>query len=349
MNPTTRLPSPRLALLLSALAVAAACSRAGSPRSDRQQGSRLTALPASTCVLAGTVRTCELWARPGTLTLPDGSSVTVWGYADSLAGAATVPGPTIVATEGETLEIVLHNDLAEPTALLVKGQPQPPDLDGVASAGSKTYTFPAIAPGSHLYEAGPVEGKAHQVPMGLYGALVVRPAAAPSTQAYADPATAYEDEALMVLSEIDPSLHASADPSQFDLRAFAPSYRLINGKAFPETASIPTAAGNRVLLRYVNAGLQHHAMAVLGAHQSIIAADGAARTYPYRVVSESLPPGQSLDAIVTIPATAAAGSRFAVHEGSMMLHNAGGAAFGGMLTFLDVGTATPGLDKKTAD
>ena len=41
--------------------------------------------------------------------------------------------------------------------------------------------------------------------MGLYGALVVRPATA--GQAYDDAATAFDDEAVLVLSEIDPALN----------------------------------------------------------------------------------------------------------------------------------------------
>jgi hypothetical protein len=75
---------------------------------------------------------------------------------------------------------------------------------------------------------------------------------------YGSPLSAFDDETALVLSEVDPSFNAN--PMSFDLRKFQPIYRLINGKAYPETAPIATAAGRRVLLRYVNAGLSAHAM-----------------------------------------------------------------------------------------
>ena len=59
-----------------------------------------------------------------------------------------------------------------------------PDQTGVAAGGGTTsYTFTAGAPGTYLYEAGLIPGSQYQVAMGLYGALVVRPAGLPD-QAY---------------------------------------------------------------------------------------------------------------------------------------------------------------------
>ena len=76
--------------------------------------------------------------------------------------------------------------------------------------------------------------------MGLYGVLDRPPAGAPG-QAYADAATAFSDEALVVLGEVDPALNNSAAPWNVDLRYFAPKYSLINGVAYPGTADPSTA------------------------------------------------------------------------------------------------------------
>ncbi len=76
--------------------------------------------------------------------------------------------------------------------------------------------------------------------MGLYGALIVRPPAA--GQAYDDPATAFDDEAVLVLSEIDPALNNSATPATFDMRKYAPRYFLINGRTHPDTAPVVVPA-----------------------------------------------------------------------------------------------------------
>lgn len=299
--------------------------------------------PSTACTAPGTgTVTCELWAKVGTLSLPGGATAPVWGYAASATGAAEVPGPALIANAGDTVVVTLHNDLAAATALQFEGQAMMPDLTGAAAGNQKTYTFTAAAPGTFLYEAGPLPNAQHQVPMGLYGALIVRPAAA--NQAYANPDSAYNDEALLVLSEIDPALNNSANPAAFDLRNYKPKYWLINGKAYPQTVAIDTAPGNKVLLRTVNAGQETHTMALLGAYQKVLAKAGAELPFYRQVVSEVLSTGQSMDAIALVPAAAPAGSRFAFYDGSLLLHNNGAAGFGGMLTFLTIPAGGPGAD-----
>ncbi len=311
-------------------------------------------LPATTCTSTdATTRTCNLWARPGTLSLPGGATAAIWGYADSDTGAATVPGPTLIVNQGETVTVNLTNDLPEATALLFQGQALPPDLSGAtAGGGTRSYTFVASAPGTYLYEAGLLSNAQHQTGMGLYGALIVRPTSDGTAtgipilaQAYPD-TTTFDDEALLVLGEIDPELGKS--PATFDMRDYAPRYFLINGKAYPDTEPVPSAAGNKVLLRYVNAGIQHHSMAMLGMRQNFVAKDASrlpAATHD--VVAESLAPGQTGDAVVQVPSSATTDSRFALYDGNLMLHNNGAPGFGGMLTFVTVGTGT--VDHRARD
>jgi len=284
----------------------------------------------------------NLYAVSGTAALP-GQSVTVWGYNKTGAPATQPGGVPIVVNQGDTVSIRLSNQLTVPTALLFQGQALVPDTTGVAPGASKVYTFVASQPGTFLYEAGLLHNTEYQVAMGLHGALVVRPAAA-STQAYGDASTAFTKEAVLVLSEIDPALNNSPDPATFDLRNFAPRYFTINGKVYPDTAEIVAAPSDKVLLRYVNAGAQHHSMALLGLRQSFVAKDGSLLpTGAQSVTAETLAPGQTGDAIAAVPATAASGSKFAVYDGSLKLHNNGvGSSFGGMLTFIAAGTGTPG-------
>jgi len=237
------------------------------------QGGVVTNLPAETCTLVGTIRTCELWATTGTLTMPTGAVLPVWGFTDIAGGAAQVPGPAIIANAGETLEVVLHNDLpGETVSLTFPGQMGLlADLEGIATGGTVTYTFDLNAPGTFLYEAGMTPNGARQIAMGMYGALVVRPTGA-SNQAYDDAATAFDDEALLVLGTIDPSFNA--DPNNHDVQFFHPEYWLINGLAYPNTAQIDTVAGNTLLLRYVNASHETQGMGTLGLRQLVIGSDG---------------------------------------------------------------------------
>ncbi len=303
------------------------------------------ALPEDTCTLVGTTRTCHLWAKTGTVTMPDGAVIPIWGFADTAAGAATLPGPVLIGHEGETMEIVLHNDLpGETVSLELPGQTGlTADLTGVPTGGSTTYSFPLTA-GTYLYEAGLTANGPRQVAMGLYGAIVVR-SPIPS-QAYADPATVYTVEDLLVLSEIDPALNN--DPANFSMHTYAPRYFLINGKAYPETAEIPVSAGDTLLLRFVNAGLRSHSMGLLGRYQTMIATDGHIKLPTHRSLVEMVASGQTLDTLVSIIPGAERDSRTLVYDSSMLLHNAGQRlaggqqlAYGGMMTFVRVVNGAP--------
>lgn len=359
----------------------------------------------------------ELCATSGTATMPGTSqAVTVLGYATGACPATlTAPGgPILEATAGDVVTITLHNSLAEPTGMVFQGQPMPPDVVGTANGVDKTYTFTATNAGTYLYQAAPLNNAEHQTAMGLYGALIVRPAAVPapfsrtdanlttvldspvvadaaalasdigasvtgpgiaagttilsvnagvdmtlsanatadgtgvslvisrtSGQAYAAASTAFDEERVMVLSEIDPALNNSADPASFDMRDYAPRYFLIDGKAFPETLPIASAVGHKLLLRYVNAGSQHHSMATLGLRQNFIAKDG--KTLPTAdvgVTAETLASGQTGDALITMPPALAAASQFAVYDGNLKLHNSSDQGIGGMLTFVTADAAS---------
>jgi FtsP/CotA-like multicopper oxidase with cupredoxin domain len=307
------------------------------------QAPAYAALPTSAaCTGTGTV-SCELWAKAGTATLTTGVSVPVWGYAAADADPAGLPGPVLVVNQGDTVTVTLHNALSEPTALLFQGQSLPPDTVGTPAGGAKSYTFTASAPGTYLYEAGLLENTQHQPAMGLYGALVVRPAS--PNQAY-DATTAFDDEALVLVSEIDTALNNSANPAGFDMRKFAPKYFLINGKAHPgpDLVTLPDpvatpypATGFNLLLRYVNAGLKHHSMALLGLRQKFIANDGSLLLHPRDGVSETIAPGQTVDAMTTIPPAVVPDSRFAIYDAGMNLNNSNAAGMGGMLTFVALG------------
>jgi hypothetical protein len=302
-------------------------------------------LPASACVSSSGAATCVLWATTGTATLFGTTTVNIWGYSTtSMAGSATLPGPALIVNQGDAVTVTLHNVLSEPTALYFQGQAIIPDTTGVAANGTKTYTFIASQPGTFLYEAGLIPGKQHQVAMGMYGALIVKPAGG---TAYGTPSSAYDEESLLVLSEIDTTLNTvvpalpNTNPAAFDMRNFAPKYFLINGKAYSSSfnGDISVTSGNKVLLRYVNAGLQAHAMSTLGLSQKVIAQDGHAFAHPHSMIAETIASGQTLDALVTIPASAAINTRYAVYDANLMLRNANISGLGGMLTFIKTGSS----------
>jgi len=276
----------------------------------------------------------DLYAKTGTAVLYGSTSVPFWGYSLTNVDAATLPGPELRVNQNDCVQVTLHNGLSESSALLFEGQSMVPDTTGAAAGGTQVYTFSATNPGTFLYEAGLIPGKQHQVAMGLYGALIVQPIV---------PSVAFDVEKTVVLSEFDPTFAAS--PIGYDMRKYAPRFFLVNGKAYPDTDlpanQITGAPGNNVLLRFVNAGLQAHAMSTLGLAQKALAVDGSSFAHPHSMVAETIAPGQTLDSLVAIPASAAVGTKYALYDGNLMLRNTNLTGLGGMLTFLTVVSGTP--------
>jgi hypothetical protein len=309
------------------------------------------------CTRSGTTATCDLYAMAGTASLL-GQQIPIWGFsASGAAGTATAPGPVLVVEQGDTVSVVLHNQLAEPVSLAFPGQPAnaftaglsaQAEETGAAPGATQTSTFTATRAGTFLYEAGHTPGGARQVAMGLGGALVVQ---APDGTAYGSPAgypsTAYDDDAVVVLSEVDPALNGA--PATFDMRNFHPAYRLINGKPYPSTDPIGTDQGHRVLLRYVNVGSSTHVMSLLGADQTQVAEGGHPRQFAENAVVVAVGPGMTADTVVTMPTGPEA--KIALYEAAGHLDNNGQStadplslAFGGMLTFLDTAAPPPSTD-----
>jgi hypothetical protein len=314
-------------------------------------------LVASTaCSSSGSAVTCDLWAKTGTIAL-SGVTVPIWGFAPSDAAAAGIPGPVLEATAGQTVTINLHNQLTQALSLTLPGIPLgvggsivPEDTIGAPAGDVKPYTFTAPAAGTYLYEAGHTANGARQAAMGLIGGLIVRPSGFDALAPTEDgtPATAFDDEAVLVLSEVDPAFNAA--PTSFDLRNFHPRYRLINGHAFPSTDPISTDHGRRTLLRYENGGLLGHAMGALGVKQEVLAVMARADSNRSPLVSEMIAAGQTEDLRVTFPIGGA--DQLPLYETAGTLDNAGQVTaigsrivgFGGMLTFLSAAPSAPGGD-----
>jgi hypothetical protein len=198
----------------------------------------------------------NLTAQQAYLNQPDGEAVYSWGYgcngtptgfAPTMAGqncpTMQVPGPTLIVHENDVVTINLLNGLpaaAGNTSILFPGFTVTA-TGGVAGLLTQeaargvtvTYTFTASAPGTHAYYSG-TQGDL-QIEMGLYGAIVVLPAAVPancttgyhaanlaaeknwgetdfrlSQAAYDHPASCYDREYLFQWAEMDSRIHRQA-------------------------------------------------------------------------------------------------------------------------------------------
>jgi hypothetical protein len=324
----------------------------------------------------------EYWLRADTVnvTMPDGVSVPMWGYALTdmtfVPGTASVPGPALTVPPGDTvLTIHLKNNLPEATSIVIPGQvaamtpvwdngmsgPRPSATARVRSfthealvgGGTADYTWTSMKPGTYLYHSG--THPQVQVQMGLYGGVTGNAVAATATTpAEAYGGVPYNNEVTMLFSEIDPALHAAVAGGTYGTAGgptstfnYQPKYFLINGK--PHAAGdLPLAvlpAGQKTLLRFLNAGLQTHVPVINGQYLKMIAEDG--NPYPWpgnprQQYSVLLPAAKTVDAILTPQLAGGAGpTRYSIYDRRLDL-TTGAAQDGGMLAMLEVsGTGTP--------
>ncbi|MCU1276995.1 MAG: hypothetical protein JWM53_541 [bacterium] len=296
-----------------------------------------------------------------------------------------VPPPAVVAPAvySEPVSIVVPG---QPGALVPtwtdgKSGPRTSPTERVRSFTKETpqqnttpvdYSFGPLKAGTYEMQSG--THPAVQIQMGLYGVLEVLPAAA--GRAYADPSSAFDSEVSFLFSEIDPVLHAAIATGKFGAAPtgpnpddpdallpagwltstvdYHPKYFLVNGKPYT-TASTPTPIGatnKKVLLRFLNAGLETKVPLVQGQYLSLIAEDGqllstsgftgtppvaATCPAPRAQYSVLLPAGKTVDAILTTPPAPAT---IALYDRRLNLTNSG-ASPGGMLALLTT-TATGG-------
>lgn len=242
----------------------------------------------------------SLTAKEGHVSTADGSSVHFWGLANGSA-LAQYPAPTIIVPQGTTLQITLNNELPMPVSLVFPGQVGVTATGGsqgaitreAAPAGSVTYTFTASQPGTYTYHSGTRPDL--QVEMGIVGALIVRPVVMGEVmhmQAYAHPDTAFDQEFLFLLTEMDDKIHSLVEQgriAEVDTTRRWPVYWFMNGRTGPDTmvdANVPWLPsqpydcmpmfhpGQRVLMRVIGGGSDPHPLHHHGNNSTIIARNG---------------------------------------------------------------------------
>lgn len=282
--------------------------------------------------------TVDLKAEARQVMMPDGTSINMWGFFDlNDTGTSWVPAAISGLNVGDDLTINLTNNLAEDVSIVITGQNMNfmpvriPDGQGrdrvhslasaVASGGTGSFSWTNLKAGTFLLQSGSHPAK--QVQMGLYGSVIVA--------GYSG--IAYDNEVLLLYSEIDPALHdpaAAAKPLNYK-----PKYFLINGQPYAAGQSpiAAGAAGQTLLIRLLNAGLKTHVPMLLnGPNMQLIAEDGNLYPYPKIEYSALMGPGKTIDAL-WMPTSDGV---FPVIDRSNYL-TSNGISNSGMLTHLAVG------------
>ena len=236
---------------------------------------------------------------------------------------AQASAPLIYVDEGDDVRIDLWNlglghrpDLVDSHTVHWHGFPRQiayfdgvPDSSLAAQIGKDlNYQYIPLDPGTYMYHCH-FEDVEH-VHMGLTGVVFVRPYGKPK-QAYADPSTAFDREFAFMLTELDVHAHFNdAHIQDTDWTDYAPTFRLMNGRAFPDTLApngdpmLPAAgrlqyqplssliqanSGEKVLLRFSNLGFEEHSLVLPGLDLRVVGRDAK----PLQVNRPDYSPGTS--------------------------------------------------------
>ena len=228
----------------------------------------------------GTTKTFNLTATDGHITMGDGETAYMWGYASQTnlnpvcptGNCMQYPGPTLIVNQGDTVVVHLANSIPTlPGNTAVNASIVFPGQNVTATGGvaglltqeatpggpAVTYTFAATNPGTYTYYSGTMSWL--QVEMGMIGALIIRPnniggancPAPPSLPfapnngyAFCAKNAYYDREYLFVTTEIDPAFHRLVEfghMAQVDNTTRHATAWFINGRNFPDTQSVDFA------------------------------------------------------------------------------------------------------------
>ena len=201
-----------------------------------------------------------------------GRIVDAWGFNGS------VPGPTIEVIEGDRVRLIVENKLPEPFSMHWHGLEIPNDMDGmpgisqdlIPPGGSFPYEFTVRQNGTFFYHS----HMAMQEMMGLIGFFIIHPRRAYTPRVDRDFGIILQGWAILPNNTIPNSL-----AMEFNWLTF-------NGKAGPATTPILVKLGERVRIRLVNLGMDHHPIHLHG-HQFYVTGTEAGRIQTTTVQPEN--------------------------------------------------------------
>ncbi len=183
-----------------------------------------------------------------------------WGFNGS------IPGPTIQVTEGDRVRLNVENRLPEPFSMHWHGLEIPNEMDGmpglsqdaIPPGGRFVYEFTLKQNGTFFYHS----HMAMQEMMGLIGLFIIHPRRAYTPHVDRDFGVILQEWALLPNNTIPNSL------------AMEFNWLTLNGKAGPATTPLIVKLGERVRIRLVNLGMDHHPMHIHGHQFSVTGTEG---------------------------------------------------------------------------
>jgi len=203
----------------------------------------------------GNTKEFHLVAEPVKQEIVPGRVVDLWGY------NGTAPGPTIQVNQGDRVRIIVDNHLPEATSMHWHGFEVPNDMDGspgssqdpIAPGGRFVYEFTLNQEGTYFYHS----HMAMQEMMGMIGAFIMHPNEPYKPRVDRDFVIVMQEYAILPNINVPNSMNM-----EFNWLTF-------NGKSGPATTPLIVRHGERVRIRLINLGMDHHPIHLHG-HQFVV-------------------------------------------------------------------------------
>jgi manganese oxidase len=171
-------------------------------------------------------------------------SIDVWGFNGS------APGPTIQVNQGDRVRVIFENHLPEPTSMHWHGFEDTIANDGmpgisqplVKPGGQFVYEFDIHQEGTYFYHS----HMAMQEMAGMLGGFIMHPK---------EPYRPHCDKDFLIHLQEYAVLPSNTVPNTMSMEF---NWLLFNGKAGPATTPLIVRLGDRVRIRFVNLGMDHH-------------------------------------------------------------------------------------------
>jgi FtsP/CotA-like multicopper oxidase with cupredoxin domain/Cu/Ag efflux protein CusF len=189
-----------------------------------------------------------------------GRNAVAWGYNGS------VPGPAIEVQEGDRVRIIFDNHLPEPTTPHWHGLEVPIAMDGVPGVtqdpilpgGRFVYEFTLNQSGTYFYHS----HMPMQEMMGMIGPFIIHPKQPHEPRVDRDFGMILQEWGLLANNDVPNTL------------AMEFNWLTMNGKAGPAITPMLVKLGERVRIRLINLGMDHHPIHLHGVQFVVTGTEG---------------------------------------------------------------------------
>jgi hypothetical protein len=192
----------------------------------------------------GEVKVFHLLAQVIRQRIAPNKTIDVWGFNGS------APGPTFQVTQGDHVRVIFENQLPEPCSIHWHGFEDRIGFDGMPGISQQptrpgetfVYEFDIHQAGTFFYHS----HMAMQEMAGMLGAFIMHPREAYTPHCDKDFVLHFQEYAVLANNTVPNTMKMEFN------------WLVINGKAGPAATPLIVQQGERVRMRFINLGMDHH-------------------------------------------------------------------------------------------